>query len=40
MDIDEDNINTEIVGLLAEEILRKTEFFDLFKGKKGSIKHV
>ena len=30
--IDKDNINTEIVGLLAEEILKKTEFFDLYKG--------
>ena len=32
LDIDEENINTEIVGLLAEEILRKTEFFALYKG--------
>ena len=32
LEIDEDNINTEIIGLLAEEILKKTEFFDLYKG--------
>ena len=32
IEIDEDDINTEIVGLLAEEILQKTEFFDLLKG--------
>lgn len=30
--IDPDNINTEIISLLAEEILQKTEFFSLFKG--------
>ena len=32
LNIDDDNINTEIIGLLAEEILRKNEFYDLFKG--------
>ena len=32
LEIDQANINTEIVGLLAEEILKKTEFFDLYKG--------
>lgn len=32
LDINENDINTEIVGMLAEEILMKTEFFDLFKG--------
>ena len=31
LDIDEDNVNTEIVTLLAEEILRKTEFFKMYK---------
>lgn len=29
--IDENNINTEIISLLAEEILCKNEFFDLIK---------
>lgn len=31
LDIDEDNVNTEIVTLLADEILQKTEFFKMYK---------
>ena len=31
LNVDEDNINTEIVSFLVEEILKKAEFFDLYK---------
>ena len=41
LELDESNINVEIIGMLAEEILRKTEFFKLFKenvrGQKGTL---
>ena len=37
LNIDEENINTEIISLLAEEIMSKTDFFDILKGKQSQI---
>ena len=38
VDVDEEDINTEIVAMLAEEILRKTEFFNMYKSNVRGIK--
>ena len=38
VEIDEEDINTEIIAMLAEEILRKTEFFNMYKSNVRAVK--
>ena len=33
LEIDDQNINTEIISMLADDIMKKTDFFAMFKDK-------